>query len=268
MLTSSKLSLKRMGVMNFTPNSFSDGGELSIPVKVEERLTQFGPIDALDIGAESTAPMNAPISSSKEWDRLKLALPILKHLSCALSVDTYHPDTISRFAEIWLQEKIKYPLIWNDVSGKFDHSVRDFLSQSSNFHYVLCHNLAPVRELTSFHMDYVKDIHKEKLIDELSDFFSPHIHPQVIFDPCLGFSKSYEQNWFILDNLHELMNAVPHKNWLIGFSRKSFLKKKYEVQDRSTLDRLHIEEIMRLSSRWQGREIWIRTHRPELLNQL
>jgi dihydropteroate synthase len=268
MRASEKLSLKRMGVMNFTPNSFSDAGELSSSEKVKERLAQFGSIDSLDIGAESTAPKNAPISFSEEWERLKLALPMLKDLDCALSIDTYHLETISKFADLWLQEKITRPLIWNDVSGKFDHSVTDFLSLSPNFHYVLCHNLAPSRELTSFHMDYIKQIEGERLLDELKDFFFPHIHPQVIFDPCLGFSKTYEQNWLILNSFHRLREKVPHNRWLIGFSRKSFLKKKYEINDLPELDRLHVEEVKRLSSQWQGSEVWIRTHRPELLNYL
>lgn len=256
-----------MGVMNFTPNSFSDGGELSSLEKVKERLAQFGPIDALDIGAESTAPMNAPISSFEEWERLKLALPILKKLNCALSIDTYHPETISKFAELWLKEKISYPLIWNDVSGKFDQSVSDFLNLSSHFHYVLCHNLAPSREKTSSHMDYVKEMEGEKLLDELRDFFSPHIHPQVIFDPCLGFSKSYDQNWFILNNFHELQKKVSHSRWLIGFSRKSFLKKKYGVQERSLLDDYHQKELLQLLPALEN-EVWIRTHRPELISHL
>jgi dihydropteroate synthase len=269
---SQKLCLKRMGVMNFTPDSFSDGGELSTPGKVLERLNFFGSIDALDIGAESTAPQNDPVDFYQELKRLEVVLPMLKRLECAISIDTYHPETIFKVAELWKSEGLKNPLIWNDVSGKFDQSVKDFLKLSPHFHYVLCHNLAPIRELSSSHMDYLSLTSEEDFLDELASFFRPYIHPRVIFDPCLGFSKNYEQNWYILNHFEKLQRRVPHLRWLLGFSRKSFLRIKYGISslksgNRQQLDECHLFELSRLLPKLSG-EIWIRTHRPELLSDL
>lgn len=254
------MQLKRMGVMNVTPNSFSDGGELT-PTNFQQRLQLMGPIDALDVGAESTAPMNDPISFSEEWERLCPILSLLEKLQCTLSLDTYHPETIFKVAQNW-----KGPLIWNDVSGKFDTSVKDFLRLNENFHYVFCHNLAPSRDLTIRHMQYLSPHEGANFLDELAAFFIPHIHPRVIFDPCLGFSKTYDQNWFLLNSFQELQKRIPHHRWLIGFSRKSFLRKKYNLtlQSRDELDRLHGEEVKRLLPLLTG-EIWLRTHRPEIL---
>ncbi len=253
-----------MGVMNFTPDSFSDGGELKLLSHLQARMKAFGAIDALDAGAESTAPMNAPITADEEWRRLESFLPILKSLPCAISIDSYHPETMERLAQLWLQEKIGVKLFWNDVSGKFDHFAKSFLALSDQFHYVFCHNRAPTRELTGKHMEFLSPLEGDDFLADLASYFSPHAHPRVIFDPCLGFSKTFDQNWYILDHFRELQEATRHDRWLLGFSRKSFLRKRFNLtlNDREELDRMHGEV---LSSIPMMGEVWIRTHRPELL---
>jgi dihydropteroate synthase len=260
-----------MGVINVTPNSFSDGGELSTLMSVEKRIRDFGPIDALDIGAESTAPMNDAINPEEEWHRIEPYLDLLKSLNLPVSIDTYHPETIGRIAGIWNSEKIKSPLIWNDVSGKFDDAVKNFLRLSDNFFYVFCHNLAPIRELTGKHMEYVSKSEDEDYLEELAHYFRPYIHQRVIFDPTLGFSKSYEQNWTILNGIGKLQRKVGHDNWLLGFSRKSFLRKKLGIEkltaeNRYQLDLFHIEVLNEIKPSLMG-NVWIRTHRPELLGR-
>ena len=248
-----------MGVINITPNSFSDGGELSSADKILTRLTQFGPIDAVDIGAESTAPMNQAISAEEEWERLKVILPVIRSLNITIGLDTYHVETISQMVRWWKDQGLTQQLIWNDVSGKFDDAVKDYLKEGDQFHYVFCHNLALTRESTIKHMDHVS----ENL--DLPSYFAGKAQPRVIFDPCLGFSKSYEQNWWILENFHEVQKTVGHDRWLLGFSRKSFLRKKYDLtlERKEELDLIHVEEFKRLSKTWKG-EVWLRTHRPEL----
>ncbi len=246
-----------MGVINVTPNSFSDGGETYSPESIQNKLTTYSTFDAIDIGAESTAPMNASVPWEVEWERWKVVLPLISKMKTTLSVDTYHPETIFKMVKFWQDQKLSQPLIWNDVSGKFDDYVKEFLK--SGHDYVFCHNLAPTRELSGSHMEYVS------YQMDLKSYFLPHVHPQVIFDPCLGFSKSFEQNWQILDGFSSLQEQVPHQRWLLGFSRKSFLKKKYQTQDREKLDQVHLSEVKRVLQDAKG-EVWIRTHRPELLS--
>jgi dihydropteroate synthase len=250
------MNIKRMGVMNVTPDSFSDAGEFFSPETIPLRLQFLKSFDAIDIGAESTAPMNAAISWQDEWQRWQMVLPLLKDISTTISADTYHPETIFELLKYWQDQKMKAKLIWNDVSGKFDDSVREFLK--SGHDYVFCHNLAPTRELSGRHMDYVA-----AEID-LVNYFESRRNPQVIFDPCLGFSKSYEQNWEIIGKFAELQKKLKHDRWLIGFSRKSFLKKKYQIEDREELDRLHVVELGKMLKESSG-EVWVRTHRPELI---
>lgn len=256
------MKIKRMGVMNITPNSFSDGGEVLSPESFQRKLNQMGEIEALDIGAESTAPMNSAITWDVEWERWQMILPLISTFNCVVSADTYHPETIQELLKFWKDHKVKVPLFWNDVSGKFDDAVSDFLKEGDQFHYVLCHNRAPTRDLSGKHMDYVKV--SGDLFQELKDFLHPHAHERVIFDPCLGFSKTYEENWKILDEFHELQKKISHDRWLLGFSRKSFLRKKFNLtmDQKDELDRVHTETISGMS--FSG-EVWIRTHRPELL---
>lgn len=254
------LILKRMGVMNITPNSFSDGGELS-PANFSLRLQQLGPIDILDVGAESTAPMNAAISAEEEWGRIEPYLPQLQALKVPLGLDTYHPETVFRFLKACPR-----PLIWNDVSGKWDSHVERYLALGDHLQYVYCHNLAPTRDQTIKHMETVSSKEKGEFLHELAEFFRPHLHPRVILDPCLGFSKTYEQNWYILDHFSDLQKFLPNQRWLIGFSRKSFLRKKYNLtlEQRDQLDQIHLEEVNKLKPKLSG-EVWLRTHRPEIL---
>lgn len=269
MIQLNKSVLKRLGVINVTPNSFSDGGELLTVANVEKRIREFGKIDGLDIGAESTAPMNDPIHPDEEWNRLEPYINLLKALNIPVSIDTYHPQTIGRIAGVWMTEKISSPLIWNDVSGKFDDTVKNFLNLSDHFFYVFCHNLAPIRELTIKHMDYVSSTNGEGFLEELTHYFRPYLHQRVIFDPTLGFSKSYEQNWAILNNIGLLQKKIGHDHWLLGFSRKSFLRKKLgmdkvTLENRNKLDLFHGEVLNEIKPSLSG-NVWIRTHRPELI---
>lgn len=260
-----------MGVINITPNSFSGLGETLSPADVAKRFNQFGQVEALDLGAESTAPMNKSISSEEEWGRLAPYLSYLKTLNVPLSLDTYHPETIIKVAKLWLKEEIETPLIWNDVSGKFDHFVEEFLSFSPKFSYVFCHNLAPTRELSGRHMDYVSPLQGEEYLEELAAYFLPFKRERVILDPTLGFSKTNEQNWLILENFGKLQRKVGHDQWLLGFSRKSFLRRKLGFEkitseNREELDLYHQKILVDIKPQMTG-TVLIRTHRPELIQK-
>lgn len=249
--------------MNFTPNSFSDGGELDSPEKIQKRLDQFGNIDALDIGAESTAPMNASISFSEEWERFEPILPLIKATK-SLSVDSYHPETIFK-----LYEFLKRPFIWNDVSGKFDENVNRFLDLDTQNRYIFCHNLAPARDFSGTHSRYQSLKEGQDFLEEVAQYFIHHKRPRVIFDPCFGFSKSYDQNWYLLENYGELQRRVKHPEWLLGISRKSFLRKKLGIQELTTdtkrdLDFYQLDLLTKLKNTLID-TVWVRTHRPELI---
>src|SRR5690606_18059642 len=93
-----------MGVVNVTPDSFSDGGELPTPEAAAEkaaRLVQEG-ADLIDLGAESTRPNATPVSPEEEWRRLEPVLKLLlrDHPEIPLSLDTRKPDLMLRAADL------------------------------------------------------------------------------------------------------------------------------------------------------------------------
>jgi len=242
----------QLGVINLTPNSFSDGGEISSSSELLKKLKSSTAIDFFDFGAESTAPMNQAINEDQEWSRFKPFLDLLKTLNHPLSFDTYHVETIERLSYEF--KDFSYPIIWNDVSGKWSSEVDRFLAQSVRHFYVYSHNLAPSRDLTGSHMKFLSSKNGDDFIQEMSDFFLSKKHDRVFFDPCFGFSKSYEQNWSLFDSFAKLLDLVEHNNWMIGISRKSFLRKKLGLDAltadaKLSLDRVHDDFINRLIQR-------------------
>ena len=261
-----------MGVINVTPNSFSDGGEIRSPDDVLKKIKDFGPVEAVDIGAESTAPKNAPVDSQEEWSRFQeFVLPIIPQIPhhIVLSIDTYHPETIFKLSR-YVDDR---PFMWNDVSGHVDSDVMNFLVSKTNGSYVLCHNKAPTRALSGSHMDYVSEGDLEAFFWDMVSFFSErmeifkkkNLQHRIVLDPCFGFSKTLEQNIYLMDQFHHLVREVKHFKWMIGISRKSFLRSLHNTSEVSLLDEKHSEDVLRIISHAYSATIWLRSHRPELL---
>jgi len=229
----SSSQLKLLGVCNLTPDSFSDGGNLVQVSDVSSLLNSFknSGFKAIDLGAESTAPFNAPVDAQEEKRRFEALLP-WESLTAdfEISIDTYRGDTFSEL--YWRIKEIlpKAHLIWNDVSGKLDDELWETLERCPEADYVFCHNLAPTRAQTSSHMDFLwegEDI-CEQLIhyfqNAKSEFYQRQMLSRLILDPCFGFSKTREQNHFLLKNFANLVQACQHGRFLLGISRKSFLR--------------------------------------------
>lgn len=217
-----------MGVLNLTPNSFSDGGELLHQADLEVRVRQWSQVgaDFIDLGAESTAPMNQPISHELEWQRLRPALELSSE-SLPVSIDTYKIETITKAISF------KNISLWNDVSGQLGADLEAVLKQNSKLQSVFCHNLAPSRVLTSKHMDYVTqdDIYHnvfEHFAKAHAWYFERQLTPPY-FDFCFGFSKTFEQNWQLLKSLPKFIShfeaSFGRQKWIVAISRKSFLKR-------------------------------------------
>lgn len=266
-----------MGVINITPNSFSeDENNLSF-VNLEKKIQDFGMIECVDLGAESTAPKSHPIDAQTEWSRYQeIGLKLIEKIPAQtlISIDTYHPETIYKISKV-LKDR---PLIWNDVSGQVDDEVISFLVSRPNVYYVLSHNLAPNRRMTSAHMNYVSKVSEETFFWDMVSFFGErlklfrqkNVQGRVIFDPCFGFSKSVEQNLYLMKNFSHLAREVEHNMWLIGISRKSFLRAKHGVevltpQTREYLDQQHENDLREILIDFPYPFVWVRTHRPELL---
>lgn len=200
-----------MGIVNITPNSFSDGGEF---LAVESAMNHIQKLidegaDIIDIGAESTHPNNKQISIEEELKRLKPILKELKNigLTVPVSIDTRNVKT----AEFALENGGD---IINDVGfNDFNNEMIEFVNQN-NAPYICMHNKK----------------YEENIIDNVyRDFYhiKEKINSPVIFDVGIGFGKNIEQNYELLKRIKEF--SALNTPLLIGHSRKSFLTKAFEL---------------------------------------
>jgi 2-amino-4-hydroxy-6-hydroxymethyldihydropteridine diphosphokinase/dihydropteroate synthase len=219
-----------MGILNVTPNSFSDGGrfmEPEIALGHARRLVEEG-AGIIDVGAESTRPDGAAVDPTSEWARVEPVLKGLRELREELrspgprgpfqiSIDSRHPSTVRSALEIGVD-------ILNDVTGFRDPGMME-LAKDTDVPLVFMHSLSiPVVKGESIPRD---DDAVEFLIawaqQRLSEFDREGIdRHRLIFDPGIGFGKAVHQNWHILENaerFHDLGTPL-----LIGHSRKSFLE--------------------------------------------
>jgi len=210
-----------MGVLNLTPDSFSDGGRYFDPdlaVARAARMVEEG-ADILDLGGESTRPGAYPVSAEEEWRRLE---PVLRRLSGKISVPISIDTTKPEVAEAALRAGAH---IVNDVSGlaegpRLAKVVRDFGAG-----LVLMHrrgNPETMQSLTQYE-DVVSEV-LEELRSSIDCATEAGVCPeQIVVDPGLGFAKTPEQNLEILSQL-EKFHALGFPV-LLGPSRKSFIGK-------------------------------------------
>lgn len=238
---------KFMGVINITPNSFSNTHpivELDSFKKKWQELAQW--CDIIDIGAESTAPFNDPISLEDEWQRWQMVLPYLKSQSLdnkILSVDTYK---VELFERVYHELQGRCELIFNDISGVLDHKLISLLNSDLNFSYVYSHNLVPTREVASFHMDYIAETDNEQTLQNVRTFFDQikvyKFKQKIYLDPSFGFSKNREQNHGLLSQLDQLLDHFDN-DFIIGLSRKSFLRKPHHLNAKDPYIQNQLDQV-------------------------
>lgn len=230
-----KLNTKIMGVINITPDSFSDGGKWLEESTWQENLPVWAElgVNVYDIGAQSTAPGSQTIDSEMEWSRFQEHL--LPHLSlfpqhATLSIDTIRPEIFKKIYDKTYEQRPDIKLLFNDISGQLDDSWFKALKETPGSEYIYSHNLAPDRLSSARHMEYID--HHHLFIEELISYFqiaeerliAKGLGNQVLFDPCFGFSKNFEQNIELLKNIEQLFCAFPRASFVLGISKKSFLQ--------------------------------------------
>lgn len=281
----SKFNHKIMGVLNITPNSFSDGGHFNNVERCQEVIESFvnDSVTIIDVGAESTAPFNKPISCEEEINRFKnFFFPAINLISnndlskLTFSIDTYRSKTF-----IYVYDRLKlinpdFKIIWNDVSGVIDNELFDTLKRCEDADYIFCHTLTEERDKSSNHMDRVIDCHPSESAMQLSNYFRDalksfreyKVEKRILFDTCFGFSKTYEQNMALMNNLKLLIESFSSDvSWVIGISRKSFLKKSIPFPNNKEKLNLQLEMMQSyLISGWikelSGFNVIYRVHDP------
>lgn len=207
-----------MGILNCTPDSFSDGGEYnSTETAIAHGLRMFyGGADIIDVGGESTRPGAADVDELEEQDRILPVISALAKAGALISVDTRHASTAALALDAGAG-------LINDVSGTHVHDDMIALIAERQVPYVLMHSRGDSRAMDSLtqYADVVDDVVRE-LSEVRAKFYAAGVKEEnLILDPGIGFSKTAEQNWELLANLQQV--AEMGNKILVGTSRKRFL---------------------------------------------
>ncbi|MGH3109025.1 MAG: dihydropteroate synthase [Rubrobacter sp.] len=217
-----------VGILNITPDSFSDGGEFLDPgAAAEHAATMLDEgADILDVGGESTRPGSDPVSQEEEIQRV---IPVLERIlsvrpEAVISVDTYRSGTATAALEAGAS-------LVNDVTAlRGDPRIASVIQEAA-CPVILMHMQGEPKTMQ-------KEPHYEDVVREVRDFLAERaeyavaagIRPEnVILDPGIGFGKNLDHNLDLLRNLDAIVDlGFPV---LIGASRKSFMEKITGVQE-------------------------------------
>ncbi|MDP3744759.1 MAG: dihydropteroate synthase [Methylotenera sp.] len=253
-----QLNLNRphvMGIVNVTPDSFSDGGRYaSTALAVEHALKLIDEgADILDIGGESTRPGATAVSLGEELNRV---IPVIEALSAVstipLSIDTYKPEVMRAAIAAGID-------IVNDVRALQEGSGKDgALEIVANSHVGVClmhmQGTPQTMQLNPSYSDVVSEV-KQFLTDRLHAAIAHGIaRERILLDPGFGFGKTTAHNVALIQHLDDLANIGPPL--LVGLSRKAVLGK---IAGGDESQRLHAGIAASVISAMKGAKI-VRVH--------
>ena len=215
-----------MGILNLTPDSFSDGGiyneEKKAFIRAKELIRSGCKI--LDLGGESTKPGSDEVNEEIEWERIKRSLKKIIKLKSFISLDT-------RKSKIMKKGILNKVNLINDVSGlNYDSKTLSVLKKT-NVPFVLHHMKGKPKNMQ-------KNPNYKNVLLDIYDFFEKKIleirkkgicHNNIILDPGIGFGKNLKHNLTILRNIsifHSLGFPI-----MLGISRKKFIKELSGIND-------------------------------------
>jgi dihydropteroate synthase len=224
-----------MGILNVTPNSFSDGGKFFDRSRALEHAYQMIEDGAqiIDIGGESTQPGVEPISVEEELDRVLPILEALQNSGVALSIDTYKGQTMQKALEVGVD-------ILNDIRGFLDPLNVSVAKSHPNVGICIMH-MQNNPQTMQIKPNY------ENVILEVGDFLEQRVdslvregisRTRIAIDPGFGFGKSVQHNLTLLNRLNTL--PVNGTTLLVGLSRKKTLSK---ILDKPT-DQLMLPSVV------------------------
>jgi dihydropteroate synthase len=218
--------VKLIGILNITPDSFSDGNPHLTMATILQRARQLisEGADILDIGAEATNPFVQPLSVDQEWTRLEPILAkLLSEFPGRISLDTYHAVTAQKALELG-------PVMLNDVTTFRDPAMIK-LATKHRVRCIVSHLPFSAPTIADAHkeasMDTVEAV-KRELLQRREEMIAADVKPEnIILDPGIGFGKTMELNQKLL----EFAKEVPGIPVLIGHSRKRFLgEHRFEIE--------------------------------------
>ena len=208
-----------MGILNVTPDSFSDGGKFLKNYSAKHHIKKMinDGVDIIDIGGESTKPGSQDVYSKNEWKRIKSKLIFLSKKKSFISLDTRK--------SIIMEKSLKYRInLINDVSGlSYDNKTLNFLKEYKK--PFIIHHIKGSPKTMQLNPNY-----KNVLLD-IYDFFEKKLklirskkikHNNIILDPGIGFGKNLKHNITLISQIsifHSLGYPI-----MLGLSRKRFIK--------------------------------------------
>ncbi len=215
-----------MGILNITPDSFSDGGHFYSPTDAPARALTHAlqmlddGADILDLGGESTRPNATPLTAEEEQSRI---LPVLRAIldqrpNATLSIDTFHASTARLAIDAGAE-------IVNDVSGLLWDAEMASACAELACGTILMHTRGRPQDwptLPPLEAEKIVPSVLAELTDRLADAISAGVQPdRIVLDPGLGFGKRLDENYPLLAHLDQFREF--HLPILIGASRKGFL---------------------------------------------
>jgi dihydropteroate synthase len=214
-----------MGIVNVTPDSFSDGGRFIDPqgaIHYAMAMADYG-ADIIDIGGESTRPGSKPVPYEEELARvIPVAKEICRRVEIPVSIDTTKWEVARQALDVGVS-------IINDVSALRSDERIGRLAAEYGAHLVLMHMRGAPKDMQ-------ENTYYDDLIGEISDFLKSAADKatslgvpkeKIIIDPGIGFGKSVEGNFTLLKNLNRFLDlGYPI---MVGTSRKSFIGKTLDL---------------------------------------
>ena len=223
-----------MGILNVTPDSFYADSRVqareTIRLRGEQILSEGGQM--IDVGAYSTRPGATEVTEAEEWQRLELALSVLREAfpEAVISVDTFRAEVAKRCVKEFGVDII------NDVSGGKDPMMFATVADL-RVPYVLTHSGGVADDAIDGNMsaeEYVPSLCRW-LAERLQRLWEQGV-ADVILDPGFGFGKTLAQNYQIVKRLEDIVGVFPDNPFLIGVSRKSMICKLLEIQPEEALN--------------------------------
>ncbi|MCL2680589.1 MAG: dihydropteroate synthase [Coriobacteriia bacterium] len=220
-----------MGVLNLTPDSFSDGGMYNCPEQAAEFVHEMyaAAADIIDVGGQSSRPGAEPLTAKAELARV---LPTIKRLRAELpdlhlSIDTYHAPVAAAAVAAGVRTI-------NDISG-FRDSDMIAVARNSGADCVLMHMAGEPRTMQDdpFYIDVVQEV-GDYLLEGARRLEAAGIAAEkIILDPGFGFGKTKEHNLELFLHTDTLAQRIHHAGYrlLVGVSRKSFIGSVFGIKD-------------------------------------
>jgi dihydropteroate synthase len=253
--------VKLMGIVNITPDSFSDGGRYLDPEAAYEQIVKLVDqgADIVDLGAESSRPGAELIDEQEEWRRLEPVLNRLAQqpLGVELSVDTNKPTVMRRLVGTGVT-------LINDIKGGADQETLSFLA-GQNMSYCAMHMHRSPADMQMEPLD------GEQAVAAVAEFFrgthdrlrrAGFAESAILLDPGIGFGKTIAAN---LRLLQYSMKVAHDYALVIGLSRKSFIGRMLEIDEPAERD--GPSKMLELALILAGARV-IRTHEVETLDRI